>query len=49
MLPDDLFSEISESQILMIMNKNARKRNAVMEIAEHFSVSLSDIIPFGDD
>ena len=49
MLPDDLYSEISESQILMIMNKNARKRNAVIETAEYFNVSLSDIVAFGDD
>ena len=49
MLPDDLYSEIAENQILMAMNKNARKRNAVARIAKHYGISLSDIIAFGDD
>ena len=33
----------------MVMNKKARKRNAVAEIARHFAVSLADVVAFGDD
>ena len=49
MLPDDLYSEIAENQILMVMNKNARKRNAVKKVAEYYGIPLSDIVAFGDD
>ena len=49
MLPDDLYSDISENRILMVMNKNARKRNAVARIAEHYGISFSEIVAFGDD
>ena len=49
MLPDDLYPEIAENQILMVMNKNARKRNAVTKIAAHYGISLPDIVAFGDD
>ena len=49
MLTDDLYTDIVENLILMVMNKHARKRNAVMEIAEYFGISLSDVVVFGDD
>jgi len=33
----------------MVMNKNARKRNAIKEIANHFGVTLAETAAFGDD
>ena len=45
----ELYSEITENQILCVMNKNARKYTAIGEIAEHFDLSVSDTVVFGDD
>jgi len=49
LLSDDLYWEISENKILMVMNKNARKLNAVKEIADHYGLTLTDTVAFGDD
>jgi Cof subfamily protein (haloacid dehalogenase superfamily) len=49
MLPDELYGEIVENQILTVMHKEAGKRNAVGEIAERFGISLSSVAAFGDD
>jgi hydroxymethylpyrimidine pyrophosphatase-like HAD family hydrolase len=49
LLGGDLYWEISESEVLMIMNKNARKRNAVIALATEFGVSLAEVAAFGDD
>jgi len=49
LLDDDLYWEISENEILMVMNKNARKLNAVKEIANHFGLTLAETAAFGDD
>ncbi len=46
---ENLYWEISENEVLMVMNKNARKRNAINEIANHFGISLTEIAAFGDD
>ena len=46
---ENMYWEISENEVLMVMNKNARKRNAIKGIAEHFGFTLSDITAFGDD
>jgi len=48
-LNSTLYWEISENRVLMIMNKLARKINAVGELTEHFGISLSDVAAFGDD
>jgi Cof subfamily protein (haloacid dehalogenase superfamily) len=49
LLGDDLYWEISENEVLMVMNKNARKRNAVNALAAQFGIPLSEIAAFGDD
>ena len=49
MLDDELYSEITENQILLVMNKNARKFTAIGKIAERFNISVSDVAAFGDD
>lgn len=49
LLGEDLYWEISENEVLMVMNKQARKRNAIKEIAEHYGISFANIVAFGDD
>jgi len=46
---ENLYWEISENEVLMVMNKNARKRNAVKDIANHFGFALNEVAAFGDD
>jgi Cof subfamily protein (haloacid dehalogenase superfamily) len=46
---ESLYSEISENEVLMVMNKDARKRNAVRYLAEHYNISMRDVAAFGDD
>jgi hydroxymethylpyrimidine pyrophosphatase-like HAD family hydrolase len=47
-LDGDLYWDISENEIYMIMNKAARKLNAVSILADHFKISQADIAAFGD-
>lgn len=49
LLGDALYWEISENEVLMVMNKDARKRNAVNALAVQFGIQLSEIVAFGDD
>lgn len=49
LLDEDLYWEISENEVLMVMNKQARKKYAVSALASHFGISLSEIAAFGDD
>ena len=48
-LPGDLYIEMSENTVGMIMNKDATKTKAIECLSEHFALSLSDIVAFGDD
>jgi len=45
----NLYWEISENEVLMVMNKNARKRNAIKDIANYFGFTLNEVTAFGDD
>jgi len=49
LLDDDLYWEISENEVLMVMDKDARKKNAVNALAAHFEIPLTEIVAFGDD
>jgi Cof subfamily protein (haloacid dehalogenase superfamily) len=49
LLGDHLYWEISENEVLMVMNKDARKRNAINALAMRFGMSLSEVVAFGDD
>jgi len=49
LLGDNLYWEIAENEILMVMNKNARKRNAIKKIADFFKIALTETVAFGDD
>ena len=49
MFNDDLYWEIADNELIMVMNKNARKLNGIRIIAERLGVDLSEIAAFGDD
>jgi len=49
LLGKSLYWEISENEVLMVMNKNARKRNAIKVLADYFGVTLAETAAFGDD
>jgi Cof subfamily protein (haloacid dehalogenase superfamily) len=46
---ENLYWEISENEVLMVMNKNARKRNAIKDISNYFGLTLDEIVAFDDD
>lgn len=48
-LPKNLYIELSENSVGMIMHKNATKGNAIKYLSKHFGLSLSDVAAFGDD
>lgn len=48
-IPDNLYAEVSEGQVVMIMNRMATKINGIELIASRYGISLSDIVAFGDD
>lgn len=49
LLPDNLYAELSENQVVMIMNNNATKINGVKIIAGRYNIALDSIVAFGDD
>ncbi|SFO28656.1 hypothetical protein SAMN04487831_11635 [Pseudobutyrivibrio sp. UC1225] len=49
LLPDDLYIQVSENIIGMIMKKSATKRNGISYVAEKYEINREDIIAFGDD
>ena len=48
-LPEDLYIQLSENTVGMIMNKKASKINGIKAIAETYGISLNNIVAFGDD
>lgn len=48
-IPDNLYAELSEGQVVMIMNKKATKFNGIKIIAERYNVNLEEVAAFGDD
>ena len=48
-LPDDLYIQISENKIGMIMKKSATKSNGIDFIAKKYGIKNENIIAFGDD
>ncbi|WEV64818.1 HAD hydrolase family protein [Bifidobacterium sp. ESL0732] len=49
LVPDDMALLISEDVLWLLMNPEATKRNAMNLACQHFGISLSDTIAFGDD
>ncbi len=48
-IPDNLYLQLSESTVAMIMNIQSKKENAVKVLAEHYGVKMNEIVAFGDD
>mgnify|MGYP000865078916 CR=1 FL=1 len=48
-LPKELYLNVSRDNLAMMMHKEATKTNGVLEIANEFNISKSEIIAFGDD
>lgn len=49
LLPDDLYAEIADNRLALIMNKNAAKHNAIKILMDKMNLSPENIIAFGDD
>jgi Cof subfamily protein (haloacid dehalogenase superfamily) len=48
-LTDDLYIEIADGKLGMIMNRKATKCEAIRLVAEYFNISTSEVVAFGDD
>lgn len=48
-LTDDLYIQLSENKIGMIMKKNATKSNGIIFLAQSYGINIDDVICFGDD
>ena len=48
-LPDNLYIEMNDGKLGLIMNRNATKQAAVKIIADFFGCAINDIAAFGDD
>jgi len=48
-LSKDLYIQLSENTVGMIMNKKASKINGIKAVAEIYGISLKNIVAFGDD
>ena len=48
-LSDDLYIQLSENKIGMIMKKNATKSNGIIFSAQSYGINIDDVICFGDD
>lgn len=48
-LPGELYAQLSEHVIAMVMNRSATKVNAIKLLAEHYNIPMESIAAFGDD
>lgn len=48
-MDENLYLQISEDSLAMVLNKEARKVNGVKMIAEMYGIGLEEVIAFGDD
>lgn len=46
---ENLYLEVSEKKLAMILNKEASKVNGVRLVAEMYGISMEDVVAFGDD
>ena len=46
---ENLYWEISENEVLMVMNKDARKVNAIRAVSDSYGLTLAETVAFGDD
>lgn len=48
-LTNDLYMILSENRIITIHNKHTSKINGIKHLAEHYGITLNQIVAFGDD
>lgn len=48
-LPSDLYIQMCENTVALIMNKNATKLEAIKSVIRQKGISLEEVIAFGDD
>lgn len=48
-LPEDLYLEVSENTIGMILHRAATKRNALRNLSDAYAIAFDEIAAFGDD
>jgi Cof subfamily protein (haloacid dehalogenase superfamily) len=48
-LPEELYLEINEGKLGLIMNKGATKWNATKELLKYYKIEANKVIAFGDD
>lgn len=48
-LSENMYLEISENTVGMIMHKDATKSNAIKQLTESFACSIDEVVAFGDD
>jgi len=48
-LTEDLYIEMSDGKLGLIMNRKATKWEAVKLLANHFNISTDEVVAFGDD
>ena len=49
MLPENLYAEICDDKLVLIMANGARKENGVSALAKAFGIAMADVLAFGDD
>lgn len=48
-IPAELYMQLSEGSLLMVMHRQATKRNGVEALCSHYGISLGEAAAFGDD
>ena len=48
-LPDDLYIQMCDGRLGLIMHKNATKMAGIENVCRHFGISISQTVAFGDD
>lgn len=49
LLNPDVYCQVSEGLIYLVMNNNATKLNGLKSLADYWGISLQDAVAFGDD
>lgn len=48
-LPENLYIQLSENTVAMVMNKDATKLNGIRRLAARYGIGMEEIAAFGDD
>ncbi len=48
-IPEELYMQVSENTLIMVMSRQATKLNGIRRLAKHYAVGLEEVAAFGDD